>query len=144
MALIDFIEESKWMKYKIIVGDETIRIDLNKELVIDEDNISNEVSDHPRIYAFLSRIHKLLVRDCRRADINRKKIRSKQLDKLKQSTSVAAAREQVEGDPIYLKAYHTMVDLEYKRDTIESILESFKQRKDLLQTLSANLRSERN
>lgn len=142
--LIDFIEESKWMKYKLIVEGEAIKLNLNKELFIDEDDITKQVVDHPRIFAFLSRIHKELVRAAKKADINRKRVRAKRIDQLvNDGESVTKAREKVEYDKIYLKAYSSQLNAEYKRDTLADIIEAFKQRKDLMQTLSANLRTEK-
>jgi hypothetical protein len=143
-SLINFIEESKWMKYRITVGDEEVKIDLNKELVIDEDDLTNQVLYHPRLFGFLSRIHKTLVRDAKIAELNRKKVKATRIDFIMGSGGgVSAARESVEKDQIYIKSVVSVIKAEYRRDTLESILDSFKQRKDLIQTLSANLRSER-
>jgi hypothetical protein len=142
--LIDFIEDSKWMKYKIIVDDETVKINLLKELIIDEDNITQQVLEHPRVFGFLSRVHKYLVKQAKRAEINRKKVRAQRMEYLqKNGVSITGSKEMVDKDKQYVDAHHKQIELEYKRDTLESILESFKHRKDLMQTLSANIRSER-
>lgn len=142
--LIEFVEESRWMKYKITTGEEVVKINLNKELLIDEDGITDEVMDHPRIHGFLTRIHKDLIRGAKKAELFRKRIKAIRMEALiKSGQSISGARESVEKDPQYVGAVKRCIDREYERDTMEGILESFKHRKDLLQTLSANLRSEK-
>lgn len=142
--LVDFIEESKWMRYKIVAGEETVKINLNKELLIDEDSITSEVMDHPRVYGFLTRVHKALVRDAKKSELSRKKMKAIRVENLiNGGYSISGSKEAVEKDPKYIVAVNKVIEAEYRRDTLEGILESFKHRKDLLQTLSANLRSEK-
>lgn len=144
MRLINTLEESKWMRYKLEIEGEILKVDLQKELLIDEDELTQEVMAHPRVYGFLTRIHKVLVRDAKRAELERKKTKATRIDYLvSQGQSVSGAREAVEKDKKYVVCVEKLITAEYKRDTMEGILESFKHRKDLIQTLSANLRSEK-
>lgn len=144
MKLVNIVEESKWMRYRISTGDEVVKINLSKELLIDEDRITKEVMEHPRIFGYLTRVHKFLVKEAKNADLKRKKVRAIVLEKLvEEGNAVTRAREIIDRDPRYLKAAKGAIEAEYKMDTLAGILEAFKHRKDLIQTLSATLRSER-
>jgi len=139
--LINFIEESRFMKYKIQIGGETIKINLAQELVIDEDGLNDEAKIQPRIFAFLSRIHKRLVREAKLAEVDKRKVKATRIEQLEKELSTTAAKAKVEGDRKYLQALRIQIEWEYKADTLESILESFKQRANMIQTISANVRN---
>lgn len=142
--LIDFIETSRYMTYLIIVGNEKVKVNLNKELIIDEDELTKEVMEHPRILGFLTRVKADLIKEAKRADLNRKRIKAKRIDAIIQNgSSISGAKEKVESDKRYIVAVKEAIEAEYNRDTLEGILESFRHRKDLIQTLSANVRSEK-
>jgi hypothetical protein len=141
MDLIDRIEGSRFMKYLIKVGKEDVKIDLFKELAIDEDNLNEQANYQPQIFGYLHRVHKALVKKSKEADVDRKAIRATRIKHMTEVHGVTRARELVESDPKYIKAYKHMLSLEMQRDTLEGILDAFKQRASMIQTISANVRN---
>lgn len=142
MALIDNINKSQFMKFKIVLGGETIKIDLNKELKIDPDGLNEEAMIQPQIYAYLGTIHSRLVREAKAADENRKAVRARRTEEIKTSESISAsaAEKTVYSDNAYMEAAKALRNWEYKRDCLEKMLDSFKQRASMMQTISANVR----
>lgn len=128
------------MRYTLQVGDEIVKVNLYKELEIDEDNLNEAMANHPRILAFLGRVHAEMLKKVKLLEITRKEKKSERIMKLAESISITQAREQVDSDEEYVKITKKLISLEHKRDELERILEAFRHRKDLLQTLSANIR----
>ena len=136
-----YASKSKLMVVEVLWGDELIKFNLYKELRIDENNMDHELKEHASNYAFLSMLHKKLIIKAKWQERETKKIRAIRHIKLRAiKDTVKEAEIALEKDKVYLKAYKKQLEVEDIKETIEVCVKAHEERKDLLQTLAANLR----
>ena len=140
--------ESALMDITISYGNEKFEFNLFKELVIDENKIDSEIKEQPTSYAFLSMLHKKLIRvmSDKEREADKKYwalflLFKSEIDKntgkpISNDVAQAKARKD-SGYQEKLKAYHTA---ELNCSIIEACVKGFEQRGSLIQTLSANIR----
>lgn len=148
--LLKYAEKSQLSKIKIILGDEEYKFNLYEELKVDEELINEEIESQPRIYSFLSLIYDKLDYIVKLERLQLEKHGEKILDnykgKINPNTGRAYSKEYLSGvlskNNGYLIKSKKLIKLELQRNNIKTCLISFQQRKDLIQTLSANRRKE--
>lgn len=142
--LIKYAETSSIMEIKIKYNDQIFAFNLDKELRVSETNVAIHIKTQTRGYAFLAMLHKKLmikVRDEQKA-LNRYKYGRLAEIKPKFST-LKEAEANMSSDKKLLQLENDLLHLEEARDTIEVAVRAFEMRKDLIQTLSANIRKEK-
>lgn len=152
--LSSIAEKSSLMFVSITYNGEKIRFNLNEELKIVENNISKDLTSQPRIYAFLSTLHKKLIIQYEGLEAQKNKLYGKLFNsyKISKTTKHYEALRRPPSDDICTNLVNTnsqfteLVEktLQAKQDMLmmASIVRAFEQRADLLQTISANRRRE--
>jgi hypothetical protein len=145
-----YASTSSLMDITIKFGKEIIKFNLYKEVSINDDDISGELIIQPKIYSFLLMAHKQLIKNHAEIELEANKAYNKAYIKYKTLNNPATSRPypdeyakaKAENNLKYLKLQRQSIDLKYQLNRIESCVRSFEQRKDILQTLSANRRKE--
>lgn len=130
---------------------EEIIINLAKAAKITEDNIEAEIKNQPSYYFFLFSLHKKLLTKFELLKLQRKSTygRLYAIAKDRKSSSTGrfltetAVKAWVESHKKYLQASEACIRARDQADAVLGAVRSFEQRKDLLQTLSSNIRKER-
>jgi len=127
---------------------EIIKFNLYEEVAISEAMIAKEIKYQPAHYAFLLRLHKKLLTRFEDLKLSQKKIYSELFLEAKMGSNggrpanddVCKARSL--SDERYIKISKQCISARDDADTIYACVKAFEQRKDLLQTLSSNIRKE--
>jgi len=138
------------MNIKIKYGEEIFKFNLKEELEINEDKINSELKEQPSIYGFLTLLHKKLIRLKEEAELEKDSLYSSEYIKWKDSINKSTNKVYSDDYCKHKALSNLKYKLSYKKfikaNEIASILgscvKSFEQRKDMIQTMSANLRKE--
>ncbi len=131
------------MDVKIKYGKEVFEFNLNDELKISDSNRDNEIRNHPRSYAFLCMLSVKLKTIVKELHQESKRVYAKRMAYLREKApSVKEAEIKIRYDKKYLKALDDVTNAEELKDIVDVSVRAFEERKDLLQTLSANTRRE--
>lgn len=132
-------------------NNETFIIDLNKELKISEERINEELLKQPTHFAFLSMLQAKFKRELSMANAKLERTRAELFIEYKRSpdpetgrpysNDLAEANVLLEDD--FKIQQKKVLDAEEKYGIIKTAVDAFNQRKDLIQSLSANLRREK-
>jgi len=148
--LLDLAKESKLNNIRIKLGKETIRFNLFEELIVNENKLTDESLEQPLVYGYLGMVHQKLTRLCADAQQEVDKLKSLALVRAKgvadplslRAKSKELAEAEAEIDEEYQDALTTLHTLKHQKGILYTCLKSFEQRKDLIQTVSANVRKE--
>lgn len=142
--IIEYSKNSDLMKIKIEYGGKVYGFNLDEELQIAETFMAKNMKNQPRQYAFLAMLHKKLIilsRDTNQ-ELSRKK--NELMAKIKPNFStVKEADAHVAADKSVVALQNKLLRIDEMVSTMEVAVRAFEMRKDLLQTLSANIRKER-
>lgn len=147
--LLKYANKSNLMNIEIRIGAEKFKFNLYEELSINNANINDEITIQPQVYGFLGMVVAKLVKALEEAEANKKRISAKLYLKYKDQKAANTGRPNsddvckalVENSGVYKKYVGRYLLAKEQLQTIQHSLEAFKQRKDLLQTLSSNNRS---
>lgn len=131
------------MDIKIKLGDKVYAFNLDKELKMSENRVSIHLMNQARSYAFVAMLHKKLIIKARDQQKAISRARDLAISKYLSDNGVMAAKAKSANDPRVKKLEDDLLHIEEARDTIEVCVRSFEMRKDLIQTLSANIRKEK-
>lgn len=144
--------KSTLMDISIQIGEkEKYNFNLYKEIKIKESEVKRELANNPSSYAFLTMLHKDLVKKLSELKVSETKAYAKAYIKYKGETNKGTgrpnpddlAKQKAELDIAYIKSQRAVIDMSHNVGIIESCVRAFEQRASLLQTLSANARKER-
>ncbi len=146
--LKNYALKSTIMEIYIELGDETFKFNLNEELVISEQRIESEIMSQSNSYAFLSMLHKKLIKATKDAEMESSRTYSQQYLNWKQDIDQETgkpynndqAKAYAEVSKKFQEAQKKWVELQEKCGALEACVRAFEMRKDLIQTLSANIR----
>jgi len=149
--LLMHAKDSSLMDINIQYGEETVRFNLFKEVKIKKVEMRGEILTQPQIYAFLSMLQKKFELYRAELEIRESRAWAKALKKWKGKTNPKTGRpfnedycnSMVELDKDYNTARKKKIAVIYDLGRINACVRAFEQRKDLIQTLSANERSEK-
>lgn len=144
-----YAEKSSLMDIEIRIGNEKFKFNLYQELSINNANLNEEITIQPQMYGFLGMVVAKLVKALEEAEANKKRIAAKLYLKYKDRKALSTGRYNsddvckalVENSTVYKKYIERYLLAKEQLQTIQHSLEAFKQRKDLLQTLSSNNRA---
>lgn len=148
--LATFAEASALMKVKVSWGKETFRFNLYDELAINEDKINDEVKNHPTSYAFLNMLYKKLILKADEAKSNMEKTWSREYSRQKRKinpqtgrpTSDDLCKAKADTSPIVKARTEEYYSAKNDATIMEVAVKAFESRASLIQTLSANIRSD--
>lgn len=146
-----YAQTSQLMDIEISVGEEKVKFNLNRELRIKDEASADELMKQPSNYGFLTMLHKNLIKSLGILKIEEKKAYASAYIKYKKATnketgrpnSDDVAKQLAELDPRYLLKQRKVIETQFDVNRVEACVRGFEQRKDMLQTLSANNRKER-
>lgn len=146
--LISIIEKSQLMNIDIVYQNEKIRFNLFEELSISESKINREIKEQPSYEGFLGVLLAHLEKKLADEKQTLKGIHGKYFELYKDSkdpnTGRPLSNDRVEGKINNKKKYITQLNrvnkVKFEIGLIESCVNSFSSRKDLIQSLSANVR----
>lgn len=150
------IKTSKLPIIRIVHEGEVIKFNLVEELAITTSVIQKDLKTQPQIYSFICMVHNRTIERVKTLEDKKKKVwaqrfmhylkdrSSKYFKENKTFPSQKVAESLAENDSLYKKVLLDLRKAELDRNDLESCVKSFEQRGFLLQTLSANRRSERN
>lgn len=147
IELIELIKISKIPILTIRIGTEKFKINTRKELEINQNDVNHEILVHPKIYGFLGLTYSRLKGIYEELESEKKHISAKLYLKYKGSTvngrplSDDVAKAKVEVNEDYRNIIGRLLHIKSQLTQMEVILDAFKQKKELIQTLSSNQRS---
>lgn len=139
------------MAISIKYGNESFKFNLFKELIVDENKITDEAKVQPSGYAFLGMLHKKLIRQMKDKENERDKILNAKFiiykSKVDDNTGRVYSKDMAEAlaynHQSHQVALREHLQAQEEANTIGVCVSSFEQRANLIQTISANLRRER-
>lgn len=146
-----YSKKSELMNIRIQIGSEVFRFNIHEELKVDENIINDEISEQPTIRAFLSTMGVKLDRIKADKEAELEKTYAELFIKFKSEVNKDLGKfpsdDMAKHLVIKSKKYQDAL-LEYNQakenfGRIKSCVESFDQRGYLIQTLSANIRTDK-
>lgn len=146
--ILKYSFQSDLMNIIIKYGDENITFNLYSEVQVNENQINKEIQEQPSIYGFLGMLHKKLIRVAQDKKKEMEKTYSSVYVKWKAKvdentgrvTSNELAKEKTNLSTRYQKVIAEYNKANHEAEIIEVCVKTFEQRKELIQTLSANIR----
>lgn len=147
--------KSGLMLIRIKYGEELFKFNLFAECQINENDIEKELTELPSSYSYIIMLHKKLIGRAKRCEDIKKRVEAERYIYYLTSNQSPYYRENQKFPTVRLAEAYTEKDSKYREavedwlksvdelNTIEAAVRSFECKKDLLQTLSANLRRER-
>lgn len=141
--LTDYASKAPFMNVAIEIDGQTYKFNLDIQLKIHETKLTTELKEQPRAYAFLCMLRNKIIQQAKKKEkqLERKKNNlfiewKAKTDKVTEATKNAATDKEV------LKLEDELDTIKNLRSVLDICVNGFEQRKDLLQTLSSNLRTE--
>lgn len=146
----EYAKASSLMQIKITYGKEVFNFNLYDEVSVNENIINSQIKEQPSSYAFISMLHKKLIRIKNDKEKEMEKIYAKMFIKYKSEPdpqtgkpySVDNAKYMAIKSNAYNEAVEAYHDAEERAEIMGTCVKAFEQRTFLLQTLSANIRKE--
>jgi hypothetical protein len=133
------------MNVKVKYNKQVFEFNLNEELKINENNLNTNIKGHTRSYAFLCMLHVKLIMKHR----DQSKLVKRMKDDLmvtykpKYKTVTEAEAVMYKKNPKLREMEDEMIHIEELKEVIQVSVRAFEARKDLLQSISANVRREK-
>jgi len=150
MPRISSYYKSDFTIINIRYGNERVSFNLMQEVRITPDIINDELKGQASKYGFCLMLHKKLLTEFERLKLRKNKIYGILFFKAKEQKgqmgryfSDDLAKAWVEKHPKYQKACLACIKSKDDADAIYSCIKAFEQRKDLIQSLSSNIRNEK-
>lgn len=146
------LKKTDLMNINIKYGEQKIRFNLKDELAINENQLNKEISQQPSHYGFLLILLNKLdkVKKVAKADLDKlegklyKKYKSDIDPNTNRPYSKEVAEAMVKTNKEFITTLKTYYKLEEEYGSIKSCVAAFEQRSFLIQSLSANIRNEKN
>ena len=153
--LIRYSKTSSFLNLQIKYDDEVFKFNLYEELQVTEVKINSELKEQPSVYAFIAMLHKKLIKKAKDQKKQKDTVfaqryihyKTQKTTKYFQDNQKQPADDLckafVEADKLYIRECLRLHRVEEQRDDLEVCVLAFEQRKDLIQSLSANIRKEK-
>lgn len=143
-----YARKSDLTRIVLRVNGEKITFNLYEEVRIQSNNVNKDILAQPRLYGFLGEVHARLVQKMETAEAEKNKVYAKMYIHFKEQKGDSGrnlsddyAKAKAESSSKYQIAVRYWINSKYEVKRILNCLEAFKQRKDLIQSLSSNLRN---
>lgn len=131
------------MNIRIDDGKNKFTFNLHKELKVIDDTVTNSAKEQPAIYAYLSMLHKRAISIVKNLEVELDDAKAKAISRLYEKTgNKSFSKDTFMNNKKYKKIFIDLIKAENYRDDLMSCVRAFEQRKDLIQTISANNRKE--
>lgn len=150
-----YIKTTTVTQVRITYGDEKFLYNLITELKISRSDYQKELITQPQAYGFLSMLREKLVAEVEQCKLEKEKVwservvfyltseKSKYFKKMDKKCPQDVAKAYADSDPQYIDAATKWINRKRDLGSIDASVKAFDQRASMLQTLSANKRSER-
>jgi len=150
--LEQYAKNPRLARMKLTYKGETIKFNTWDELYIT--NLNKQIKSNPALYSFVKRIHSVLIFNYEKKDAFLEKIYSRLFIMYKSKTNTEyyetnqkvpsdkVAEEMVKGHKKYVSAKAAMILAKQKMTDMGAVVRGFEQKKDMLQSISANTRKE--
>ena len=142
--------KSKFLDIKIVYNGEKVNFNLVHELRVSPDLINDNLKSQPGYYGFCLLLHKKLLAQFERLKMERESIYGRLFLKAKSTKTMGsrpysddAAKAWVESHKEYKQITLNCIKAREDADCIYAAVKGFEQRKDILQSISSNVRSEK-
>lgn len=142
--------KSDLMNIDITYAGKRYRFNLFEELQISEAQINKELKDQTSSYSFLTMLNEHLLKSKKELELEKKATYARMYVNFKENfilngraASDDACKAKVECSTKFKSVCTELIQTEFNLGIISRAVEAFEQRKDLLQSLSANMRKER-
>ena len=143
-------KDSSFSKLTIKLGSDTIKLDMYQELKISEESLDPALQKQPVNYGFVAMVYQRVTEAVKLYKLELEgfysELYSKQEDKVingKYQTK-EAKENKVKTNPKYRIMQQKLIRLETQKGILEDFKRALEQKKDIMQTLSANRRKEFN
>lgn len=148
--LIRYAQKSELMNLTITYDGKVYKFNMFEELSVNEDVINKELKEQASSYFFLTRLHKTVIKQYELLEAKKNRtwatlyVRYKsEVNKLtNRPNSDDLVKELVEKNKLYSKIINETILIKNQMEILTSAVRSFEQRKDLIQSLAANVRKE--
>lgn len=148
--LLKHAKSSSLNNITIKVGDENLKFNLYKELGIDDEQLDSDLISNSRIFGYLSIVYNRLTEKQKLLELEHDQLKGDIYNKLSKdinpTTGRAYSKDAIElqlvKDKTFAKQEIDLIRLKTQVADIKACIAAFEQRKDLLQTASANRRAE--
>ena len=141
------IKEVKRDSLKLIYNGEKIKINISKELAINEQTINSQLKEAPSSYAFLLLLRSKALKERDKLERAKELAYSEAYIYYKDSNISGMTNEKASHkantNKKYISLYEQWLEACDKANKLNDICKAFESRDRILQTLSANLRKER-
>lgn len=144
-----YATKSQLLDVKIKLGDEVFTFNLNEELAITEERIQTELLVQASSYAFVGMLYKKLLAVIEDRKLEATKAKAKCYLWWKGETNDVGKPYsddycwcQADVDKEYVAALEALNEAKEKANVLEVCVKAFEERKDLIQTVSANNRKQ--
>jgi uncharacterized membrane-anchored protein YhcB (DUF1043 family) len=142
-----YSKTSSVMDVKLEYNGKVYKFNLYKELKIDGNSTTNQLLTHTTSYAFVAMLHKKLIIRYKEASKALASNKNRLIPLIKNKYNMSSLKEAeahlYKNNKVIKEKEKELLRLEEVKDLMEVVVRSFEYRKDLLQTLSANIRKER-
>lgn len=154
MSLRKQARKSNQRIYNLVYKGETIKIDQYKECLIIEESLQQHLKNYPSVYSFVNTLHKRLISAYKLKEVSVEKLyaklyigykkskRSQYFKEVGRFPTDDVAENFVKMNPKYIRAKTDLIKLEEDKMVLGSLVKALETKKELMQTLSANLRKE--
>ena len=146
-----YASRSTLMDITIELGQETFKFNLNEELAVTEASVQREILEQASSYAFVGMLHKKLLKVVADRTLEVQKTWAKSYtwykgevnDDTGKPYSDDYAKQLANLDKDYLAAVEALNNITEKAGVLGICVKAFEARKDLIQTISANIRKDK-
>lgn len=146
-----YLKSSPLNVVKVIYNGETITFNLGRELRITEETLNQEMKTQASKYGFALLVLGKLKTRFEDAKTTRKEVRGKLYKRAKNTMQEITkrpltddqAKAFVESHPKFVRAERACTMAKDEVDVMYAVVRAFEQRKDIIQTLSSNIRNEK-
>jgi hypothetical protein len=146
---VEGLTPEKVLDFKVKVGGMSHRHNLATELSIDRKNINDNMSKQPSQYAWFAVLHALANDAYERLKAEKKSLYAEKDNrvraraaKLGEKTTEKGIEQAIELDPEYMELSEHILEAKLNVDLLQAALIAFMQRKDMLISISSNMRAE--
>ena len=143
--LTEYSSKASFMNVSLEIDGKPYSFNLDIQLKIEEEKMVTHLKEQPRSYAFLCMLrNKVKIEIKKKAkDLERK--RAARYNQLAETMEkVTDINNKLKSNRLFKEMQDVIDDLDEIKSVLDIAVDSFNQRKDILQTLSANLRKENN
>lgn len=148
MSVYKSSKDSAYSTIEIVYGKDKVRVNMFRELKIEEETIEDSLKRQPVTYGFICTAYQGAVQEVKLFKLELDGFYSELYNKYKDKVisgkylTKEALENKIKSDPKYRLMCKKLIRLETSKGILEDFKRALEQKKDIMQTLSANRRKE--